>query len=239
MNPSGLKQAILNRSAKVGVIGLGYVGLPLIRAFMGAGFRTLGFDVDQRKVDQLLAGKSYIEHISSEWIAECIRNERFEPTSDMRRLAEADALLICVPTPLSETRDPDLQFVEATARHIAAVLRPGQLIVLESTTYPGTTRDIVLPILAKSGLQVGQDFFLAFSPEREDPGNGSFSAQNIPKVVGGIEPNSYQLAELLYGQAVCRVVPVSTCDGGRGVQDPGEHVSRDQHRLGQRTEGAF
>ena len=212
MYPSAFKQAILNRSAKVGIIGLGYVGLPLIRAFAGAGFRTMGFDVDQRKVDQLLAGKSYIEHIPSEWIAECVGSKRFEPTSDMRRLAEADALLICVPTPLNETRDPDLQFIEATAKQIAAVLRPGQLIVLESTTYPGTTRDVVLPILAQSGLHVGQDFFLAFSPEREDPGNGSFSAQNIPKVVGGFEPNSYQLTELLYGQAVCRVVPASSCE---------------------------
>ena len=212
MNSSALKQAILNRSAKVGVIGLGYVGLPLIRAFVGAGFRTLGFDVDQRKVDQLLSGKSYIEHISSEWIAQCIDSQRFEPTSDMRRLAEADALLICVPTPLNDTRDPDLQFIESTARQIAAVLRPGQMIVLESTTYPGTTRDVVLPILNQSGLRVGHDFFLAFSPEREDPGNGTFSAQSIPKVVGGIEPISYQLAELLYGQAICRVVPAANCE---------------------------
>jgi UDP-N-acetyl-D-glucosamine dehydrogenase len=130
----------------------------------------------------------------------------------MKRMSEADALLICVPTPLSESRDPDLQYIEATARQIAAVLRPAQLIVLESTTYPGTTRDVVLPILAATGLTVGKDFFLAFSPEREDPGNANYTAQTIPKVVGGIEPNSCQLAEMLYGQAVVRVIPVSNCE---------------------------
>jgi UDP-N-acetyl-D-glucosamine dehydrogenase len=207
-----LKHAILNRSAKIGVIGLGYVGLPLIRAFVGAGYRTMGFDLDQNKVDRLLAGQSYIEHIPAQWVQEWIEGGRFEPTSQMTRLAEADALLICVPTPLSETRDPDLQFVEATARQIAAVLRPGQLVVLESTTYPGTTRNVVLPILAAGGLKPGEDFFLAFSPEREDPANPSYTARTIPKVVGGLEPNSYQLAELLYGQAVVRVVPASSCE---------------------------
>jgi UDP-N-acetyl-D-glucosamine dehydrogenase len=214
----GLKHAILNKSAKIGVIGLGYVGLPLIRAFIGAGYRTLGFDVDQTKVDRLLAGQSYIEHIPSDWVKECIDGGRFEPTAEMHRLAEADALLICVPTPLNETRDPDLQFVEATARQIAAVLRPGQLVVLESTTYPGTTRNVVLPILVSSGLKVGEDFFLAFSPEREDPGNPTFTACSIPKVVGGLDPNSYQLAELLYGQAMVRVVPASSCEAAEACK---------------------
>lgn len=209
---STLKHAILNKSAKIGVIGLGYVGLPLIRAFVGAGYRTMGFDLDRTKVDRLLAGQSYIEHIPSEWVQEWIQGGCFEPTSQMTRLAEPDALLICVPTPLSETRDPDLQFVEATARQIGAVLRPGQLVVLESTTYPGTTRNVVLPILAAGGLKPGEDFFLAFSPEREDPANPSYTARTIPKVVGGLEPNSYQLAELLYGQAVVRVVPASSCE---------------------------
>ena len=209
---SPLRQAILNKSAKIGVIGLGYVGLPLVRAFINAGYSALGYDVDQAKVDCLLAGKSYIEHFPAAWIAEWIAAKKFEPISDMRRLCEADVLLICVPTPLSASRDPDLCYVEATARQIAAVLRPGQMIVLESTTYPGTTRDVVLPILAESGLKVGKDFFLAYSPEREDPGNPAFSAQNIPKVVGGLEPNSFQLAELLYGQAVVRVVGVSNCE---------------------------
>ncbi|MGO8748992.1 MAG: nucleotide sugar dehydrogenase [Thermoguttaceae bacterium] len=209
---SSLEQTIRDKSAVVGVIGLGYVGLPLIRAFVGSGFRTMGFDVDQGKIDRLLAGQSYIAHIPSPWIAECVANGSFRPTADMRCLAEADALLICVPTPLNESRDPDLAYIEATARQIAAVLRPGQLIVLESTTYPGTTRDVVLPILAARGLHVGRDYFLAFSPEREDPGNPSYTAQSIPKVVGGIDAPSGRLAELLYGQAVVRVVPVSNCE---------------------------
>ena len=207
-----LEQSIRDKSARIGVIGLGYVGLPLVRAFIGAGFSTMGFDVDQAKVDRLLAGQSYIGHIPSSWIAECIGGGKFEPTADMRRLGEADALLICVPTPLSESRDPDLQYVEATARQIAKVLRPGQLIVLESTTYPGTTRDVLLPIFAPRGMKVGEGFFLAYSPEREDPGNPDYSADRIPKVVGGIEPESCRLAELLYRQAVVSVVPVSSCE---------------------------
>jgi UDP-N-acetyl-D-glucosamine dehydrogenase len=206
------EKAILEKTAKVGVIGLGYVGLPLIRAFIHAGFKTLGLDVDQAKIDRLRAGQSYIEHIPSAWIAECVGNGTFEPTADMRRLCEADALLICVPTPLNESRDPDLIYIEETTRQIAASLRPGQLIVLESTTYPGTTRDVMLPILSAGGLKVGEDFFLAFSPEREDPGNPNFSADRIPKVVGGIEPTSGRLAQMLYGTAVVRVVPVSNCE---------------------------
>jgi UDP-N-acetyl-D-glucosamine dehydrogenase len=207
-----LEQAIAEKTAKIGVIGLGYVGLPLVRAFIHAGFKTLGFDVDQQKVERLLAGQSYIGHIPAQWIAQYIGDGSFEPTADMRRLSEADALLICVPTPLSESRDPDLIYVEQTTHQIAKVLRPGQLIVLESTTYPGTTRDVMLPILAAGGLNVGQDFFLAFSPEREDPGNPNFSADRIPKVVGGLEPTSGRLAEALYRSAVVRVVPVSSCE---------------------------
>lgn len=212
MSHSALKRAIADKSARIGVIGLGYVGLPLIRAFIAAGYRTIGFDVDQTKVDRLLKGESYIGHISSQWISECVSEGKFEPTADMNRLAEADALLICVPTPLSESRDPDLTYVEGTTRHIAAALRKGQLVILESTTYPGTTRDIMLPILSATGLKVGEDFFLAFSPEREDPGNPDFSADRIPKVVGGIEPKSSELAQQLYSAAVVRVVPVSSCE---------------------------
>ncbi|HTM56339.1 MAG TPA: nucleotide sugar dehydrogenase [Pirellulales bacterium] len=207
-----LEKAIADRSAVVGVVGLGYVGLPLIRAFIAAGFRTMGFDVDNSKVEKLLAGQSYIGHIPGEWISECIQAKKFVPTADMKRLAEADALLICVPTPLSDSRDPDLAYVEATARQIAAVLRPGQLVVLESTTYPGTTRDVVLPILAARGLELGKDYFLAYSPEREDPGNPDFSASGIPKVVGGMEPASARLAEALYSKAVVNVVPVANCE---------------------------
>jgi UDP-N-acetyl-D-glucosamine dehydrogenase len=172
----------------------------------------LGFDVDAAKVERLQRGESYIGHIPGAWIADCIQSGRFEPTADLRRLAEADAILICVPTPLDEKRDPDLTYVEATARQIAAALRPGQLIVLESTTYPGTTRDVVLPILQESSLQVGRDVFLAYSPEREDPGNANFSTSRIPKVVGGIDDVSRDLAAALYSQAVVEVVPVSSCE---------------------------
>jgi UDP-N-acetyl-D-glucosamine dehydrogenase len=212
MSASNFKAAIAAKSATVGVVGLGYVGIPLIQAFIKAGFNTMGFDIDQSKVDRLMAGESYIGHIPSSWIADWIKSKRFVPTSDMGRLKESDAILICVPTPLSDSRDPDLSYIESTVRQIAKVLRRGQLIVLESTTYPGTTRDVVLPILEASGLRVGEDFFLAYSPEREDPGNPKFTASGIPKVVGGIEPNSAELARLLYGHAVVEVVPVASCE---------------------------
>ena len=207
-----LERKIAGKQAIVGIVGLGYVGLPLIRAFISAGYRTMGFDVDRTKVDSLLAGKSYIGHISSEWIGDCVKSGKFTPTADMSRMAEADALLICVPTPLSDSRDPDLFYVESTAKQIAAALRPGQLVVLESTTYPGTTRDVVQPILDKRGLTAGKDYFLAYSPEREDPGNPNFTASGIPKVVGGIEPLSAKLAGMLYAAAVVNVVPVSSCE---------------------------
>lgn len=207
-----LLQAIENRTAVVGVIGLGYVGLPLIHAFQNAGFRTMGFDVDPRKVESLKAGKSYIKHIESSTIARWVAEKRFEPTSDMSRLKEPDALLICVPTPLNESRDPDLQYIESTTRSIAATLRPGQLVVLESTTYPTTTRDVMLPILAETGLKAGKDYFLAFSPEREDPGNPDFSASRIPKVVGGYDALSGKIACSLYGKAIVKVIPVSTME---------------------------
>jgi UDP-N-acetyl-D-glucosamine dehydrogenase len=207
-----LLDAVENKSAVVGVIGLGYVGLPLIHAFQNAGFRTMGFDVDPHKVEMLKAGKSYIKHIDSAMIGRWLAEKRFEPTADMSRLKEADALLICVPTPLNESRDPDLRYIESTAESIAKSLRPGQLVVLESTTYPTTTRDVVLPILDKTGLKAGKDYFLAFSPEREDPGNPDFSASRIPKVVGGYDALSGQIACALYGKAIVKVVPVSTME---------------------------
>lgn len=207
-----LRTAIEKRTAKIGIVGLGYVGLPLIRTFNAAGFTTIGFDVDQSKVDKLNAGQSYIKHIDFPALQAQIREGRFTPTADMGRLREADAILICVPTPLTDTRDPDLSYVEGTAEKIAATLRKDQLIVLESTTYPGTTRDVVLPILAKTGLRAGQDYFLAYSPEREDPGNPDFSAGNIPKVVGGHDATSGELAALLYGSVIPSVVPVSNCE---------------------------
>jgi UDP-N-acetyl-D-glucosamine dehydrogenase len=207
-----LEEAIRDKTAKVGVVGLGYVGLPLVRAFVGAGFRTLGFDVAEDKVRQLKAGRSPIAHIPPEWIARYVADGNFEPTADMRRLDEPDAILICVPTPLSESRDPDLSYVEQTTRQIGEVLRPGQLVVLESTTYPGTTRDVMLPILLGSGLAAGRDFFLAYSPEREDPGNPIYSAEKIPKVVGGIDAESGRLAAALYGHAVVEVIEVPNCE---------------------------
>jgi UDP-N-acetyl-D-glucosamine dehydrogenase len=202
--------AIQNKTAKVGVIGLGYVGLPLIDAFVNKGFTCIGYDVDTKKVDDLNAGRSYIKHISSEKVKGWKDKKQFDATTDMSRLSEADAILICVPTPLSESRDPDLFFVEETSRSIAKALRKGQLVVLESTTYPTTTRDVVLPILEKSGLKVSKDFLLAFSPEREDPGNPNYSAAGIPKVVGGMDAMALKCACALYSAAVVKVIPVST-----------------------------
>jgi UDP-N-acetyl-D-glucosamine dehydrogenase len=208
-----LRDAILKRiqagDARVGIIGLGYVGLPLARAFCDRGIAVLGFDVDPAKVERLARGESYIKHIPAEAIR-AMREGLFEATTDFRRLDEPDVIIICVPTPLTDAREPDLTYVVSSARAIAGRLRPGQLVVLESTTYPGTTRDVVLPILAATGLVPGSDFFLAFSPEREDPGNPNFSAPTIPKVVGGLDPQSLELAAALYGQVVVKVVPVSS-----------------------------
>jgi UDP-N-acetyl-D-glucosamine dehydrogenase len=207
-----LEQKIADKTAKIGIIGLGYVGLPLIRAYITGGFQTIGFDVDPSKIEKLKAGKSYIEHIPSEWIGKCVKNGSFVPTADLSRLGEADAVLICVPTPLSESRDPDLFYVESSTEAIAKTLRKGQLIVLESTTYPGTTREVMLPILEKSGLKAGKDFLLAFSPEREDPGNPDFSAERIPKLVGGLDALSGRIATDLYSRAIGQVIPVSSCE---------------------------
>lgn len=203
---------IQDKSLTVGIVGLGYVGLPLIDAFYRAGCRSLGFDVDPNKVNSLNAGESYIEHIPSETIKKWCDEKMMEATADLSRLSEPDVILICVPTPLSASRDPDLKYVESTAEAIAKVMRPGQLVVLESTTYPGTTKDVILPILEKSGLTVEQDFFVGYSPEREDPGNPDFAARNIPKVVGGYGPKSMTLAKALYEHAVTEVIPVNNCE---------------------------
>lgn len=197
------------RTAIVGIIGLGYVGLPLARGFTGAGFSVLGFDIDPGKVDKLRRGESYIGHISADIVRQ-MREDRFDATTDFSRLGDADAVIICVPTPLTDTREPDLTYVVSSMEAVARTLRPGQLIVLESTTYPRTTRDVVLPILEKAGLKVGEDFFLAFSPEREDPGNAQFSTTTIPKVVGGLDSRSGELAVELYRLVVTKVVKVSS-----------------------------
>lgn len=198
------------RTARICVVGLGYVGLPLAETFAWGGYPVLGFDIDAVKVDKLNRGRSYIGHIRSERVADLITTGRFEATSDPTRFVDADAIIICVPTPLTEGREPDLSYVTRTAETLRQHLRPGQLIVLESTTYPGTTEDLVRPILEETGLCAGEDFFLAYSPEREDPGNPDFATRNIPKVVGGVNALSRELAVALYEPVVEGVVPVSS-----------------------------
>jgi len=209
------------KGIKVGIIGCGYVGLPLTLRFADVGQRVTGFDLDKSKVDRLNAGESYIQHIPSTKIQQHIQEKRFDATSDFTRLREMDAVLICVPTPLDERREPDLSYVEQTAISIAPNLQRDQLIVLESTTYPGTTEELVLPILERGGLRcpiatgpgaenIASDFYLAFSPEREDPGNKQYGLAQIPKVVGGINPPSGRAAAGLYTQIVSRVIPVSS-----------------------------
>ena len=201
---------VRDRKAVVGVVGLGYVGLPLGLIFREAGFKVVGFDVDPRKTEALRRGESYIKHIGAERVVAAVKSGAFEATTDFGRLGECDAVLICVPTPLGKHREPDNSYIHTTAKQIAATLRKGQLVVLESTTYPGTTDEEVLPILESSGLRCPKDFLLAFSPEREDPGNPHFNTRTIPKIVGGINPESTAAAVALYGAAVDRVVPVSS-----------------------------
>ncbi len=206
---------------KVAIMGCGYVGLPLALRFAEAGHKVVGFDTDPEKVRLLNAGKSYIEHIQQSKIQQYVNSRHFHATTDFSKLKEADAIIICVPTPLNEYREPDLSYVESTAKAIQPHLQTGQLVVLESTTYPGTTEELLLPILEKSGLRcpiaagpenenVPGDFFLAFSPEREDPGNKQFGLAQIPKVVGGVNPPSGRAAQALYAQVVARVIPVSS-----------------------------
>ena len=207
-----LGERIASGDATVAIMGLGYVGLPLAHVFLNAGLRCIGFDVDAFKVTELAAGRSYIRHIGSDWVRTSVNDGRFRPTSDPALLAEADCILICVPTPLSATRDPDLDYVIATGVTISKVLRRGQLVCLESTTYPGTTREVLIPVLEQSGLKAGTDFHVAYSPEREDPGNRDFGTQSIPKVVGGIDEHSRDVAVQLYSKAVDKVVPVSTVE---------------------------
>lgn len=215
---AALRAAFENGSAKLAVIGMGYVGLPLMLAATGAGFRVLGFDTDPAKVEMLDAGRSPLRHIGDAPVAAARASGLFEATGDETRLAGADAVLICVPTPLGPHREPDLSHVEHTAAMLARQLRPGQLVVLESTTWPGTTREVVKPILERSGLRAGTDFFLAYSPEREDPGNPHFTTSRIPRVVGGDDAAARELACALYGRFVNRVVPVSGTDTAEAVK---------------------
>lgn len=205
-----LRQRIADGQARVGVIGLGYVGLPVALSFAETGLRVLGFDIDSRKVDQLSAGECYIRHLDPERLRAALAAERFEATVDFDRLAEADVVVACVPTPLDAYRQPDLSHVVHTTEAVAKRLRPGQLIILESTTYPGTTDEVVAEILGAGGLVLGEDFFLAYSPEREDPGNPDFSTTDIPKVVGGADEVSGDLAEAFYRRAFPQVHRVSS-----------------------------
>jgi UDP-N-acetyl-D-glucosamine dehydrogenase len=205
-----LKDRLSRRDYTVGVIGLGYVGLPLVLRFGEVGFRVIGFDIDVDKVKRLNDGTSYIQHVPGPRVQTLVGAGRFEATADLERLGEPDAVIICVPTPLTRHREPDLRYVEGTADAVAAALRRQQLVCLESTTYPGTTEEVVLPRLEARGLRVGEDFYLAFSPEREDPGNAQFDTATIPKVVGGVTPDCLELATALYAEAIRQVVPVAS-----------------------------
>lgn len=215
-----LLQKISSKNAVIGVIGLGYVGLPLSLLFAAKGFNTIGFDVDERKIPILMDGKSYIKHIDVEKINNAVNSKKFQATSNFSKLTSCDCIIICVPTPLNEHKEPDLRFIESSARTIEKYMRPGQLITLESSTYPGTTEEILLPLFQKLSTQnevssskkweVGLDFFLAFSPEREDPNNPNFNTFNIPKVVGGMTPDCLEIACKLYDQVIIKTVPVSS-----------------------------
>jgi len=204
-----IDEKIRSRSAKVGVVGLGYVGLPLAVAFSEAGFRVLGFDIQQKRVDLVNQGKSYIADVSEARLSSALANNLVEATTDQSRLGEVDAICVCVPTPLTKTKDPELAYVISESEAVSRYLQKGQLVVLESTTYPGTTREVMLPILERSELKAGQDFYLAFSPEMIDPGNKKYTIKNTPKIVGGINHESTKLAELLYQQVADIVIPVS------------------------------
>jgi UDP-N-acetyl-D-glucosamine dehydrogenase len=207
-----LVERIQNRTAVVGVIGLGYVGLPLALLFSENDFPVVGFDVDKKKVDALSRGASYIRHIGVERVAKAFIERGAKASDDFSRLADCDAIIVCVPTPLGHHREPDLTYICMTADAIARHLRRGQLVVLESTTYPGTTREELLSRFERTGMQCGSDFFLAFSPEREDPGNGRFNTKVIPKVVGGIDAGSREVAVALYSSIIDTVVPVSSAE---------------------------
>jgi UDP-N-acetyl-D-glucosamine dehydrogenase len=207
-----LANQLNDRSARIGVLALGYVGLPLLRSFFLAGFPVIGFDVDPEKIRALKAGRNYLKHLGDDYVKDMAASDRFDATDDLSRLGEADAIMVCVPTPLGAHHEPDLSFVENSTDDIARTLRPGQLIVLESTTYPGTTREVVLPRLEARGLKCGKDFFLAYSPEREDPGRKDHNTQTIPKLVGGIDAVSGELATQMYRTAIKKVIPVSSAE---------------------------
>ncbi len=207
-----------DRSALIGIVGLGYVGLPLAMEFARAGFRVLGFDVSKPIVDALTQGRSHVQDVASADVARFAKAGKFSVTADLARLREPDVVSICVPTPLSKTKDPDVSYVIAATNSVKRTLRRGQLIVLESTTYPGTTRELMLPALAETGLKVGEDFFLAFSPERVDPGNEKWNTHNTPKVVGGITETCRRVALAAYEPAIETLVPVSSTEAAELVK---------------------
>jgi len=212
------RESVDTRNIRVGIIGLGYVGLPLVMAFVSKGFRTTGFDVDDTKVKMLLAGESYFKHIPDSTIEELKQSKLFDPTTDFDRLADVDIIIICVPTPLTAYREPDLKYVVKTAETIRPRLRKDHLVTLESTTYPGTSEEVILPILEESGLTCGSDFYLAYSPEREDPGNPTFSTDKIPKVVGGHTVEACERATYLFKQIVVDAIPVSSTRTAEAVK---------------------
>ncbi len=202
----------------VGILGLGYVGLPLVREFSQAGLKVTGFDIDEQKVEKLNSGKSIIKHISDAEVGRIVNSGLFSATRDMSRLGEVDAVLVCVPTPLTENREPDLRFIVSSSETIGRFLKSGQLVVFESTTYPGTTREVVRPILEKSGLKAGRDFYLAYSPEREDPGNKNFTTRTIPKVVGGLTAACRSVACAVYDAVIEQTVPVSSLEAAEATK---------------------
>lgn len=207
-----LERKIAERTATIAVIGLGYVGLPLVRVMHDVGFPMIGFDCDQRKIDKLEKGESYLKHLGEDFVADLATSDRFTASSDQEVLSKADVLILCVPSPIGRHNEPDLSYILESTRMVAKMLRPGQLICLESTTYPGTTRGDCLPILQESGLEPGVDFFVAFSPEREDPGRKDFSTSSIPKLVGGIDPISTKLATALYSAGIGQAIAVESAE---------------------------
>lgn len=213
-----LGNRIKDRKAKVGVLGLGYVGLPLCLEFVEAGFEVVGIDVNKQKVKSLSEGISYVTDISNEELAKILKTKRFLPTTDFSIIEEVDTISICVPTPLRKTKEPDISFIVSAAQKISKYLTKGKLIILESTTYPGTTEEVVLPELEKSGLKVGEDFFLAFSPERIDPGNSKYNLKNTPKIIGGKTRNCTEMAISLYSTIVNKIIPVSSTQAAEMVK---------------------
>jgi len=213
-----LIERIRNHQAKIGVVGLGYVGLPLMLEFVSKGFYTIGFDIDPKKIELLEGGKSYIRHIDDGQIQAALATDRFKSTIDFSLLKEMDCVLVCVPTPLNEHREPDLKYIINTSRTISQNLRKGQLVVLESSTFPGTTEEVMRPILEESGLTAHKDFYLAFSPEREDPNNPKFKTRDIPKVVGANDPQSLEVAKALYDQIIVKTVPVSSSQAAEATK---------------------